>query len=179
MQHCKESDRPILEGIYSKLAPYFNDNNLKRLRHSTINTDINQSNILIKYNEEINDYVITGIIDYSDIDYDCLIFELGISVAYLLLIVDDNLIQAAGQLIAGYHSVLPITEMEYKGLPTVIASRLFQSIVLANYQYSKDPGNEYIMTKYNKKWELLNLLLSTPSDEIFTEWNKIIQPITK
>ena len=165
-----------METIYSKLASYFSDNNLKTLRHSTINTDINQSNILIKYNEEINDYTITGIIDFSDVDYDCLIFELGISVAYLLLIVEDNLIQAAGHLIAGYHSVLPITEMEYKGLPTVIAARLFQSIVIANYQHSLYPDNKYIMTKYSKKWELLNLFLFSPPDEIFSVWNKIIEP---
>ena len=124
----------------------------------------------------MNDYTVSGIIDYNDIDYDCLIFELGISVAYLLLTVDDNLIQAAGKLIAGYHSVLPITEMEYKGLPTIIMARLFQSIVIANHQYFKDSGNEYIMTKYDKKWEVLKLFLSTPLDEIFAVWNKIIEP---
>lgn len=176
IQYCKESDKPTLESVYSRLSPYFSDNNLKRFRHSTINADINQSNVLIRFNEEINDYTVTGVIDYSDVDYDCLIFELGISVAYLLLIIDREVIQAAGQLVAGYHSILPITEMEYKGLPTIIAARLFQSIVIANYQYSLYPGNEYIMSRYSKKWELLNLFLSTPPDEIFTVWNKIIKP---
>lgn len=179
IQHCKESDKPILENIYSRLSPYFSSNNLKRLRHSTINTDINESNILVKFNEEIKDYAVTGIIDYGDVDYDCLIFELGISAAYILLTIEHNMIQAAGKLIAGYHSVLPITEIEYKGLPTIIAARLFQSIVLANYQYSIYPDNEYIMSQYSKKWEVLNLLLSTPQDEIFTQWNKIIEPAIK
>ncbi|EDV24396.1 uncharacterized protein TRIADDRAFT_56165 [Trichoplax adhaerens] len=172
IKYCKEEDWSFLETTFHTISKYFKEN-VKNLRQSTIHSDINQSNILVQHNQEKNDYDITAIIDYGDIDYDCLIFELGITIAYLLLVTEGNPVKPAAYLIAGYHSVLPINETEYKGLHTIIAARYFQSIVLANRQRAQDPDNDYIMSKYNRKWELLRFFTSTSQEEIYKIWDQI------
>ncbi|RDD42493.1 Hydroxylysine kinase [Trichoplax sp. H2] len=158
----------------------FSDDHLKNyhevpnLRTAVIHNDLNDDNLLIKLNTHTNSYDIAGVIDFGDVDHTTLIFELAILIIHMMVTCNDNPIELAGHIISSYHSVLPLTKVEYNGLYMVALARLVQVIVLSEYEHKHSPDNDYVMYQYDAFWSLLRLLWSTSEESVYQTWNKII-----
>lgn len=114
---------------------------LPLLRKSVIHNDANEQNFIIdpNYPEKIS-----SLIDFGDLTTSCLINELAITMAYGLL-GEDNFTSSAKEIVMGFNAVFPLTVIELEVLPTLIAMRLVQSIILTSHQSKRFPDNEYIV----------------------------------
>lgn len=79
-----------------------------------VHGDFNDQNIIVNKTGKGDDYRITGIIDFGDASYSCYIFELAITITYMLLHSGD--LSTAGLVMAGYSMVRHIPEHERKVL---------------------------------------------------------------
>ena len=112
---------------------------LPQLRRSAIHGDTNDYNILI--NDEHSEVV--GIIDFGDMVYSYTIADLAIALAYVVLN-NDSPINAATNVVAGYHEVLPLTDQEIAAIWGLMIMRLCMSVCIAAYQQQHRPDNEYL-----------------------------------
>ena len=91
-----------------------------------------------------------------------------------MIICGDDPIQVAGHIIASYHSVLPLTKSEYYGLYKAALARLFQVIVLSEYEHYCSPDNDYVMFHYDEYWSLLRLLWLTSEESVYRTLDRIV-----
>ncbi|KAL0810682.1 hypothetical protein ABMA28_010012 [Loxostege sticticalis] len=149
---------------------------LDELEKGVIHGDVNEMNILVSPKPgSQSDYRITGILDFGDIQYSYYVFELAITMTYVMLITGDP--RSGGLVLAGYTVNRLLPDHEYRLLKTLICSRLVQSLILGAYTLEQDPQNTYVTsTEKAKGWELLKKIRkSKPSaDETDpTDWKTI------
>ena len=173
LKYYQEDDRNTYITAFEHLSTFLKQG-IDQFRTMVIHNDMNDQNIIIKFNDSTNKYDISGIIDFSLMMYDCMVFELGIMIAYIMLIHDIEPVQAAGYLIAGFHKVFPLTYHEYKALHKIATSRLLQSVIMAHYELSRDATNPYILNCYKEKCKIFNLLNSMTEKEIYRIWDDIV-----
>jgi len=119
---------------------------LNKLRTQVIYNDLNPGNVLL---DKINPHEISGIIDFGDLVKSPLIIDLAIAAAYQLSEGDDPLAGAL-PLIAGYHAVCPLQQLEMNLLIDLIRTRLITSLLINTYRTTLFPENrEYQMISYN------------------------------
>ncbi len=133
---------------------------LPQLRHSVIQNDGNDHNLLVSPDKKAPRRII-GLIDFGDMVYSCTVFEAAVAAAYIMLDKRDP-VAAAAQFVAGYHAVLPLTEQELALLPTLIPIRLCTSVVLSAHQQNREPDNSYLSISERPAWDLLQLLVTIP-----------------
>lgn len=105
-----ESRRGMVEDVITKFQQ-------KVLAHiddfpqQMIHGDFNEQNILVNKSSSTGEYKIAGFIDFGDSQYSCLLFELAIAMAYMMLITGD--IETGGYFLAGYrmNRLIPENEM--------------------------------------------------------------------
>lgn len=95
---------------------------LNKLGKGIIHGDFNENNIIVSKANNTNEYRVTGMIDFGDTSYSPYIFELAITIAYMILQSDD--LETAGYIIAGYEMIRPITSRERKVLKVVLQLQL-------------------------------------------------------
>lgn len=128
---------------------------------SVIHGDLNEANILVS---GLQDPQVKGIIDFQDVHGAPSIFDLAIFCTYVLLECDVGPeLEGPKHLIRGYESILPLTQEERNAIPTLVACRLCQSLVLGAYSYSQRP-DEYLLKTAKNGWNLL--------DKIRNKWTK-------
>jgi len=119
---------------------------LNTLRTQVIYNDLNPGNVLL---DITNPQAISGIIDFGDVVKSPLIIDLAIAAAYQLSEGDDPLAGAL-PLIAGYHAVCPLQQVEMTLLIDLIRTRLITSLLINTYRTTLFPENrEYQMISYN------------------------------
>jgi len=96
-----------------KVATYFLDlfeNQVvpiqQQLRHSIIHSDLNDNNVIVK------DDQVKGIIDFGDIAYSPLIYEVAITLTYIMLRNEADPFEKAQTFLKAYHKVLPLKKEE-------------------------------------------------------------------
>ncbi|CAB3225684.1 unnamed protein product [Arctia plantaginis] len=140
---------------------------LDELEKGVIHGDVNEMNVIVglKPGSSNSDYRITGIIDFGDIQYSYYVFEVAITMTYMMLITGDP--RAGGYVLAGYTVNRRLPDEEYRLLKVLISSRLVQSLVLGAYTREQDPSNAYVSsTEKAKGWELLKKIRKTkPTEE--------------
>jgi len=129
---------------------------LSRLRRSAIHNDANDFNVLV---DEVQPEKIKGLIDFGDVVFSNTIFELAIGCTYSMFHKSDPL-QAATQVIQGYHQEFPLEKLELELLYFLIAGRLCQSVIIAAESRVLEPENKYIGVSEKDAWKLLDYLLS-------------------
>ncbi|RDD42497.1 Hydroxylysine kinase [Trichoplax sp. H2] len=174
LKYCSDEKRGFLENIFNQICRTYFNKHVKNLRTAIIHADFNHGNIIVKYNNETNNYDINGIIDFGLVNYSYVVFELAVLMAYTLLTVPHDRIRALGHLISGFHSVFPLTEVEYKSIYTLIILRLVQTSILTKYSSNLQPDNEFTMDSYEEKLEILKFLLSIPERDVYAVWDKIV-----
>lgn len=149
---------------------------LNELEQGVIHGDVNEMNILVtpKPGGSSSDYRVTGIIDFGDIQYSYYVFELAVTMTYMILVTGD--IKAGGYVLAGYTVNRRLPDDEYRLLKTLISSRFVQSLILGTYTSLLDPKNEYVSsTEKANGWEILRKLRKSKPTEHGdpTDWKEI------
>ncbi|XP_052744342.1 hydroxylysine kinase [Bicyclus anynana] len=161
----------VIEEFKYAVLPRFDE-----LEKGVIHGDVNENNILVelKPGGSKTDYRISGIIDFGDIQYSYYVFELAITMTYIMLLTGDP--RSGGYVLAGYTVTRRLPDEEYRLLKTLISSRLVQSLTLGAYTIDQDPKNTYVTsTERANGWELLKKIRKSkpdPDDDP-TNWKAI------
>lgn len=138
----------------TKALPY-----LPPLRKSVNYNDAHEHNLLA--NSDYKNPQITGVIDFGDALYTQTINELAIACAYACMYVPDPL-QAATEVVKGYHEIFPLTEKELAVLFPLIGARLMITVASAALNKHKEPNNEYLVISEKPAWDLLKKWRTIP-----------------
>lgn len=159
------------------LSPVF----LKELRNHSpysvylegiIHGDINNDNVIVSkqlasHQPSNEGFIVSGIIDFGDAAYTCLIFDLAVGLSELVLL---NGMSAAGRFLQGYLSLNSIPDIEKKLLYYLVLVRYAQRIMLSLEAKPRDPLNDYITQDVENCAGLLLRLLQTQKGEVETIW---------
>ncbi|MFQ5570657.1 MAG: aminotransferase class III-fold pyridoxal phosphate-dependent enzyme [Rhodothermales bacterium] len=129
---------------------------LPELRTSVIHNDANNYNVLVG-GDRGSDRHVSGLIDFGDMVHTYTVGELAIAAAYATMDKADPL-AAASHMVAGYHAVFPLTELELEVLFFFICMRLCTTACMAAYQRKLEPENEYLSISERPAWALLEQL---------------------
>jgi Ser/Thr protein kinase RdoA (MazF antagonist) len=140
---------------------------LAGLRAQLVHNDFSPDNTLISADGR----AVTGIIDFGDVTVTALVNDVAIASANLLA--DDADADGADDaygadplgpalaLVAGYHSVTPLTAAELGLLPDLILGRIVARIVISEWRAERFPGNRaYVLRNTPLAWRHLDRLLS-------------------
>ncbi len=125
---------------------------LPNLRKSVNYSDGHEYNFLI--NADLKYPKICGVIDFGDAIFSETINELAIGCAYACMTMADPL-EAAVNVVRGYHSVFPIEEKELAVLFPMIGARLMITASNAAWNKHNEPENEYLLISEKPAWDLL------------------------
>ena len=107
-----------------------------------IHNDANDHNLLVDRSDPWNPRV-SGILDFGDMVYSRRVFEPAIAAAYACLKGDDPVAMVAN-LIAGYHEVMPLEEVEINHVFDLVLLRLATSLLMAHARSISEPDNPYL-----------------------------------
>ncbi len=130
--------------------------NAASLRSSVIHNDANDYNVLVS-DDGSGQKVIAGIIDFGDMLHTYTASEVAVAAAYAMLDKDDPL-AAAAAIVAGYHQVFPLTELELEVMYSLICMRLAVSVTNSALQQKLHPDNKYLLVSERPAWDLLKAL---------------------
>lgn len=133
--------------LFSKLQPGYH-----QLRKSVIHNDANDNNIIVS--NELKYPEVIASIDYGDAVRTQTINDLGICCAYGAMNQNDPL-EAAVDIVKGYHEAFDIMEEELEYLYAIIAMRLVISVTKSALNKLKEPDNDYLQISEKPAWEVL------------------------
>lgn len=125
---------------------------LPTLRKSVNYNDAHEHNLLADYN--LKNPAITGVIDFGDALFTETINELAIACAYGCMCLPDPL-QAAANMVQGYHEIFPLEEKELAVLFPMILARLMLTVTNSAWNKHHEPENEYLLVSEKPAWDLL------------------------
>jgi len=164
-----------------------------KLRVGIIHGDMNEQNMLAHKSGADPTVHPNGVkfavIDFGDVVVSWRVNEVAIALAYCALDKDDPL-HDMSVMLAGIQSVFPLTPLEMRILPCLIAARLVTSLIMGMYSYhmqivgdsvevpeaegenaraNKKPaqGNEYVLTTQKSAWSALKSILTIGAEVIF------------
>ncbi|NP_001107059.2 hydroxylysine kinase isoform X1 [Danio rerio] len=131
--------------------------------------DFNDHNLIVKPDGP-SKYKISGILDFADMSCGYFIFELAITIMYMM-IESPTPLDVGGPVVAGWESVFPLNEAERDSLYWLVMCRFCQSLVLARYTVIQQPENEeYLMITSRKGLRHLSRLWELGKDEVERRW---------
>jgi Ser/Thr protein kinase RdoA (MazF antagonist) len=128
---------------------------LQGMRRQAVHNDANPGNILV---DPANPETILGLIDFGDAARTVLAADVAIAATYHLGI-DDDPLRGAGELVSGYHAVLPLRPEEIDLLCDLMATRLMMSVTIGAWRARRQPENrDYILRNNQAAWARLQRL---------------------
>lgn len=135
---------------------------LDTLRTQVIHNDMNPGNVLM---DKSRPDQISGLIDFGDLTRSPLIIDLAVAASYQLGFGDDPLAGAL-PMIAGYHSIEPLQDIEMELLTDLIRTRLITSLLIGSYRAILFPENrEYLLISHRSAKNFLLNLCQLPAGE--------------
>ncbi|XP_074773231.1 hydroxylysine kinase isoform X2 [Athene noctua] len=135
--------------------------------------DLNDHNILVDSSSaslEDPQYRVSGILDFSDMSYGYYVFEVAIAIMYMMVESPDPL-SVGGHVLAGFESVLPLTEEERGALFLLVSGRFSQSLVIAAHTALLYPENkEYLMITAKTGWKHLMKMFEVGQAAVEKAW---------
>jgi 4-aminobutyrate aminotransferase-like enzyme/Ser/Thr protein kinase RdoA (MazF antagonist) len=131
---------------------------LHALRRSVVHGDVNDFNVLVKYEPE-GRARICGILDFGDIVESHPICDLAIALAYAMMNHPDP-IASAVHVVAGFHARCPLQESELRLLLPLVRTRLAVSVTNSAMQQTTAHQNPYLRVSESGAWMLLEHLES-------------------
>ena len=125
----------------------------QQLRQQVIHNDLNDNNVLVSASTS-NHVAVSGFIDFGDAIHSQLINEVAIAAAYAIMDKADPL-QAAAQVVSGFHQVMPLEDQELQHLYHLIGMRLAVSVTQSALAQLKEPDNAYKSISEQAAWNLL------------------------
>jgi 4-aminobutyrate aminotransferase-like enzyme/Ser/Thr protein kinase RdoA (MazF antagonist) len=129
---------------------------LGRFRRSVIYGDANDHNVLVRDPWPLPRKAVS-IIDFGDIHYGITVSEVAIAAAYAALGKKDVL-RAAASVVAGYHEVFPLQEVEIAALYSLIGMRLAVSVTNSAHRKTIKSEDAYVTVSEGPAWEALERL---------------------
>ncbi|XP_061540687.1 hydroxylysine kinase-like isoform X1 [Phycodurus eques] len=147
--HVLDGD-PLKEVVGSVLHQYKTTvaHKYPSFRKCLLHGDLNDLNVLVQANEG-KDYTVAGIIDFGDIHFGYYVYELAITIMYMMHL-HHNPIDVGGPVLAGWESVLPLNAAERDCLFWLVLSRFCQQLVLCLYISKQHPENEEYLMRLSK-----------------------------
>lgn len=110
VQIVNEAERGMVEHILEQFQQKVLDK-MDQFPQQMIHGDFNEQNVLVGKSASTTDYKVIGILDFGDTQYSCLLFELAVAMAYVMLTTGE--IESGGYFLAGYKMtrLLPENEM--------------------------------------------------------------------
>ncbi|EGW03753.1 hydroxylysine kinase [Cricetulus griseus] len=145
---------------------------LSHFRECINHGDLNDHNILVDSKSASGDavYQVSGILDFGDMSYGYYVFEVAITIMYMM-IESTNPLQVGGHILAGFESVIPLTAVERSALFVLVCSRFSQSLVMAAYSCQLYPDNkEYLMITAKTGWQHLQQLFDMGQKAVEEIW---------
>ncbi|XP_074042312.1 hydroxylysine kinase isoform X2 [Leptinotarsa decemlineata] len=139
------------------------------LERGLIHGDFNEQNIIVE--EQNGQYEIKAVIDFGDAHIACYLYELAITMCYMMLI--DKDVYAGGHVLAGYSAIRKVPDAELSLLRICIAARLCQSLVIGAYSNLQDPENSYVLTTAAQGWILLDQIWNETDSGLLHKWTNI------
>jgi len=135
---------------------------LPDVTHGLIHNDGNDYNILVRELDS-GEIGLSGLLDFGDLIWGPYIYEPAVAASYAILDESDPT-TVAGQILAGYHKISPLSRNEIELFHELITIRLSTSVVLAAHQRKLMPGNEYLSISEQPAWATLDrLIIQDPS----------------
>lgn len=132
---------------------------LARLRRSVIYGDANDYNVLVS-DPWPQPRKVAGVIDFGDMHYGLTVSEAAIAGAYAILGKADPL-QAAREVVAGYHDAFPLREEEVAAIFSLMAARLAVSVTNSAHRKKVKPDDAYVTVSEEPAWKALEQLAET------------------
>ncbi|KAM4628638.1 hydroxylysine kinase-like [Polymixia lowei] len=134
-----------------------------------IHGDFSDQNILVQP-VDTGDYKVSGILDFGLLSINYCIFEVAISIMYLML-ENPSPVHVGGAVLAGWESVTPLNKYERDALYLLVLCRFCQSLLIGRYNASKHPENsDYLMTTSRRGTQLLTKLWELGKEEVERTW---------
>ncbi|XP_067829440.1 hydroxylysine kinase-like [Heptranchias perlo] len=186
-KYLHEMEESDTHSIVEQVIQQFKENilpNLGKFRKGVIHGDCNDFNILLEPMEpsaEVTvdkcdlirpqpEFRISGILDFGDMSFGCFVYELAIAIAYLMIESRDP-IGLGGHVIAGFESVIPLTEEERGAVFLLVLCRFSQSLVMARHSVLLNPENiEYLTITARKGWKHLHHLWGLGREAVERIW---------
>jgi 4-aminobutyrate aminotransferase-like enzyme/Ser/Thr protein kinase RdoA (MazF antagonist) len=129
---------------------------LLRFRRSVIYGDANDHNVLVSDPWPLPRRAVS-VIDFGDIHFGITVSEVAIAAAYAMLGKKDVL-RAATSVIAGYHEIIPLQEVEIATLYNLIGMRLAVSVTNSAHRKTIKTEDAYVTISETAAWEALEHL---------------------
>jgi Ser/Thr protein kinase RdoA (MazF antagonist) len=134
---------------------------LPRLRAQVIHSDANSCNVVV---DPADAEHIAGIIDFGDIVHSALINDVGIALATTIVDLEAP-VEAACEIVAGYHAVTPLQPDELGVLFELWLGRVAAEVSIAAWRSKSHPENvDYITGGAAQSWSMLERLLTLEPD---------------
>lgn len=165
-----------IEGVITQFESSVKQN-LKMFRQCINHGDMNDHNLLLEKINASNEnsrsqYRVSGILDFGDMSYGYYVFEVAITIMYMMIESTDPL-PVGGYVLAGYESVVPLAKEEKEALFTLVCCRFAQSLVMARHSVLLCPENEeYLMITAKTGWKHLLTLLEMGKDVTEKIWEE-------
>nr|XP_056722018.1 hydroxylysine kinase [Euleptes europaea] len=146
---------------------------LSKFRPCINHGDLNDHNILLDTHSaspESPRYRVSGILDFSDMSYGYYVFEVAITIMYMMIESEDPL-GVGGHVLAGFESIVPLTTEERDALFLLVSGRFAQSLVMAAHTILLHPENkEYLMITAKTGWKHLAKLFEMGQEGVEKIW---------
>jgi len=145
--------------------------NESKFEKAAIHGDFNEQNIIVSEDGG----QVKAIIDFGDMQYSCLLYDIAITIMYMMVVSsEEDALVNGGHLLAGYSKHRTIPQHEWQVLKVCVAARFCQSLVMGAYSYSQDPGNEYLLVTASMGWQRLRQIWNTPNKTLIETWKNVI-----
>src|ERR1700730_10872506 len=129
---------------------------LGRFRRSVIYGDANDYNVLVSNPWPLPRKAVS-VIDFGDMHYGITVSEVAIAAAYAML-GEKDVLRVAASVVAGYHEVFPLQEVEIAALYNLIGMRLAVSVTNSAYRKMIKAEDAYVTVSEAPAWEALERL---------------------
>lgn len=134
-----------------------------------IHGDLNDQNILVKPGSN-GHHEVSGILDFALLKCGFYVWDVAIMIMYLML-QNPSPLDVGGAVLAGFESVMELSDDERGCLFLLVVGRLCQSLVYGRYNAQKYPDNKtyFLNTAKNGTW-LLPKLWELGKKEVEEKW---------
>ncbi|NWW95661.1 HYKK kinase, partial [Rhynochetos jubatus] len=164
----REVVEQVIEQFKGKIIP-----KLSSFRACINHGDLNDHNILVESSSaslENPQYRVSGILDFSDMSHGYYVFEVAIAIMYMMIESPDPL-GVGGHVLAGFESVVPLTEEERAALFLLVSGRFSQSLVIAAHTALLYPENrDYLMVTARTGWKHLVRMFEAGPEAVERTW---------
>lgn len=133
---------------------------LDTLPKQCIHADINETNLI--FNDNVHHNHPTGLIDFDLAAFNCRVFEISASAAYMMTMYVDDPLEAGVHVTAGYQINNPLTAEEMELLFYLIQARMYQSVCFGTLASQIFPQNsKYLLYTVHRAWKALEKITNT------------------